>query len=74
MNTTETTVTLRHSDKTDTILLGYAAGSANLPGGRTLQVVTTGRTVRFTVDDMDGYVDLDLGSVAYAAARLLGAV
>lgn len=68
---TSTTVQLKHEPHTTSILLGPEIGTAKLPHDRTLRVAATGRTVRFTIDGIDGHVDVDLGALAYQAALLL---
>lgn len=64
------TCQLRHSKKTDNILIGYSIGSADMPDGK-LHVIGSGSTIRFTVDGHDGYVDLNLKDLAGRAYELL---
>lgn len=64
-------VTLDHSPKTDSILLGYRIGSAALPHDRELQIDAAGRKLRFSVTGVDGYVDVDISELAALAAILL---
>lgn len=61
---------LHYNDKTDSILLGYSIGSADTQYGK-LQLVASGKTVRFTLEAHDGYVDLDLSGFATDALRML---
>jgi hypothetical protein len=67
----EITVALKHVSHTDSIVLGYNIGSAKLPHGRKMNVIAAGKTVRFTIDGIDGYVDIDLSEIARASAILL---
>ena len=62
---------LRYSPHTNTILLGYEIGSAKLPHQRIMRVVVMGKTIRFHIDGIDGYVDLNLNELAHQAATLL---
>jgi len=67
---TEIPVTLTHAEKTDSILLGYTLGSAGTTHGR-MDVIGSGRTVRFILEGAEGHVDLDLSPVAALALDLL---
>lgn len=67
------TTELEFVEKTDTILIGYAIAHADLPQGRKMNLIASGNTVRFTVEGVDGYVDLHLDDIAEQAAQLLGA-
>lgn len=62
---------LKHVSHTDSIVLGYEIGSAKLPHDRKMRVVASGQIVRFTIDGIDGYVDLNLNEIAHEAAVLL---
>jgi hypothetical protein len=62
---------LDHVKHTDSIVLGYEVGTTKLPHDRTMRVVASGKTVRFTIEGIDGYVDLDLNPIAKRAAMLL---
>jgi hypothetical protein len=64
-------IELQHVPKTETLLLGYSIGSADLPHGRKLQLIAAGAIVRFSIEGIDGYVDLNLSEVAHRAATLL---
>lgn len=66
-----TPVPLTHSRKTDSLLIGYSIGSAELPHGRKLEIIGSGRVLRFTVTGCEGYVDADLTPLAEYAATLL---
>lgn len=67
----EITVALKHVRHTDSIVLGYHIGHADLPHGRRMNVTAAGETVRFTIVGIDGYVDVDLSEIAHASAVLL---
>ena len=71
MTNLDIATTLRHVPHTDSIVLGYEIGSAELPHDRKMRVIAAGKTVRFTVDGIDGYVDLNLNEIAKQAAILL---
>lgn len=62
---------LEYTEKTDTILLGYSIGSAVLEDGKTLTIIASGPTVRFAIDGLEGYVDLNLTSYAGNAVEWL---
>lgn len=49
----------------------YSVGSAKLPSGRRLDVVASGNTVRFSIEGIDGHVDLKLNGYAANAATWL---
>lgn len=61
---------LTYHERTDSIILGYEIGSAETEHG-TLHVVGSGRTIRFTLDGAEGYVDLDFSDRANAAYEWL---
>lgn len=64
-------VELDHVAHTDSILLGYEIASAKLPHDRKMRIVASGNTVRFTIDGIEGYVDMNLNEIAHKAATLL---
>lgn len=65
------TVELTHEPDPTTILLGYELGTAELPHDRTLSIVGSGSTLRFSVSGIRGHVDLDLSELAARAALIL---
>lgn len=71
IDTLHVSALLTHVPHTDTIILGYVIGHAELPHGRKMDVIGSGKTLRFTIDGIDGYVDLDLNPIAKQAAILL---
>lgn len=62
---------LTYVEKKNTILLGVNVGSAILDGGAKLDIVASGKIVRFTVTGCEGHVDLDLTNYASNAAEWL---
>jgi hypothetical protein len=66
----EVTTVLKHSPKTDTILLGYSIGHADTKAGR-LELIASGRTIRFSLEGEPGYVDLDLNELAGEALDMI---
>jgi hypothetical protein len=66
----EVRTTLKHSPKTDTILLGYSIGHADTKAGR-LELIASGRTIRFSLEGEPGYVDLDLNELAGEALDMI---
>lgn len=63
---------LDYQEHTDTILFGSSLGSVATEHGA-LSIAAGGGTVRFTLEGIDGYVDLDLQNFASAALAWLGA-
>lgn len=61
---------LDYHERTDTIMLGYTIGSAVTEHGR-LVVTGSGRKVRFDVEGLEGYVELDLTRYAESALEWL---
>lgn len=61
---------LEYSENTDSILLGYDLGSAETDHG-VLHVRGSGKLVRFTLEGVDGYVDLDISNFAAGAYEWL---
>lgn len=68
----EVKVMLEHSPRTDTILLGYNVGSFD-NGELSGHVSASGKTVRVTVNGVDGYVDINIQSAVDKAVELLTA-
>lgn len=63
-------VTLDVSLKTDSILLGYNV--ADFDDGKIRGSVTaSGKTLRVTVDGIEGYVDIDITEAVNKAIRIL---
>lgn len=71
MNQLDVATTLTHVPHTNTILLGYEIGSADLSHDRKMRVLASGKTIRFMIDGIDGYVDADINQLATQAAILL---
>jgi hypothetical protein len=67
----QTTKSMTYVEHTDSIVIGYEIGSADTAHGR-LGIVAAGKTVRFSLDGVDGYVDLDLTEFATDALKWLG--
>jgi len=65
-----TKVTLNHHPHTDSILLSYNIGSAETDHGK-LQVLGSGKQIRFTLEGHDGYVTVDLTDLAGEALEML---
>ena len=61
---------LDYHEHTDTILIGYPLGTAETEHGK-LTVQGSGKLVRFSLDGVDGQVDLDLSNFASAALAWL---
>ena len=70
MSTVRTLKELEYHRHTDSLLMGPVIGTGETFHGR-LTVQGSGGTVRFTLEGVDGYVDLPLGSFAAAAVTWL---
>jgi hypothetical protein len=61
---------LVHEPTNNSILIGYLIGSGEHQGRR-LDVVGSGDTIRFSLQGIDGHVDLNLTVFAEAACEML---
>ena len=70
-------VKMTHSDKIDSILLGYHVANFEAPDTdgnmRFGDVTASGRTLRVHVKGIDGYVDIDISQAVTYAFNLLTA-
>ena len=61
---------LVYAETSNTILLGYEIGTGEYEG-RKLSIVASGNLVRFSLDGIDGHVDLPLNRFAGLACEWL---